>query len=100
MNAFALIARLRAAGITLGSDGSKLKASPRSAVTPDLANLIAANKPDLISALADEAAVNRWLASIRETDPAIVKELFERIGRDSDCRRFYVSLGRRAPEPA
>lgn len=100
MDAFALIAHLRAAGLTLSCDGAKLKAGPRSAVTPDLAELIAANKPDLIAALDDEIVIRRWLADIREDDPEMIAELFERIGRDPDCRAFYVALGRKAPAAA
>lgn len=97
MDAFALLAELRAAGVSLAAGQGSIKAGPRAAVTPAIVEAIRAHKPALLEALGDEAAVLRWLESIRETDAEIIADVLDRIRRNPDARAFYVALGRGLP---
>ena len=57
MGAPDILARLHAVGVNLSRQGSKLIATPKAAVTPEIVDLIRAHKPELLAALDTPALI-------------------------------------------
>jgi len=75
MSAAELLLDLGRLGILLEADGERLRFHPRSALTPDLLDLLKAHKADLL------AAIERFeeRAAIREFDAGLSRHEAERL---------------------
>ena len=92
-----ILARLKAAGISLRVDGDRLYARPRARLTPELSDLIRAHRDELIRTLRPPRAVvdfrrpgaRGWATCIGEPGvPAVVvaDELRRRFGAELEVR--------------
>jgi len=95
MSVTELMFDLRARGILLEAHGDRLRYSPKSTMTPELAQRMKAQKPTLLAILTadDVPAAVLWQAALDllEDDPEFPPEML------ADCRRASVKWERERP---
>jgi hypothetical protein len=96
-----ILDRLQHNGVRLRAEGDRLVAESNSPLTDDTRALIRANKPRLLRELSgdnlipdQEAAINRWLDHIGETDPALRAECLHRCRQEPEARRYHMERAR------
>jgi hypothetical protein len=93
MNAPDLLNRITAAGVRLAARDGKIIASPRAAVTPEMLELIQANKQELLAAIDPHSLITRAVDMLRDR-PADVRAI---VGKPRPDGRCMVEIAVRAP---
>ena len=93
MNTPELLERITAAGVTLAARGGNIVARPRSAVTPEVLELIKAHKRELLAAI-QSPLIARAVEMLRER-PSDVRAV---VGKPQSNGRCLVAVAIRNPD--
>jgi len=84
------LSRIKNAGFTVALAGDSLEISPASSLTLPQREFLKLHKAEIVNELSTYQKIINWLASIGETEQAIIEETIDRCKTDPDTLSYFL----------